>query len=141
MNVGTLVTTRFQQETREQRLASPRERRYVGDVHRLIPGIAILLAYAVTPGAGEMTENVAHFLRDGHAAHTAHDVDHAPHGDAHSCSGPFQTCPCHGTSAFVADSPPVEVRIAHAVVQTVHWFVAVHQSDGTLSTVFRPPIA
>jgi hypothetical protein len=49
-------------------LARSRERRYVEDVHRLIPGIAVLLAYAIAPGAGELTENVAHFVLDGHAA-------------------------------------------------------------------------
>jgi hypothetical protein len=141
MNVGTLVTTRFQQETREQRLASPRERRYVGDVHRLVPGIAILLAYAVTPGAGEMTENVAHFLRDGHAAHGAHEAEEAPNKDAHGCSGPFQTCPCHGTTAFVTDSRPVEVDAAEVEVETLQWFVADLEADGVLTGVFRPPIA
>jgi len=110
-------------------------------VRRLIPAIAICLAYAITPGAGEITENVVHYLLDGHAAHASHDADQVPHGDAHGCSGPFQTCPCHGTSAFVADSPPIEVGAAHAVTQTVQWFVSVHHSDGTRSTVFRPPIS
>lgn len=103
--------------------------------------MALVLAYAITPGAGEMVENVAHYLLDGHAAHASHDTDQAPNGDAHGCSGPFQTCPCHGTSAFVADSPPIEVGVAHAVTQTVQWFVSVHQSDGTQQTVFRPPIS
>jgi hypothetical protein len=117
------------------------EERYVGDVHRLIPGIAVLLAYAVTPGAGEMTENVAHFLRDGHAAHGAHEAEEAPSKDAHGCSGPFQTCPCHGTTAFVADSGPVQVSAAERQVETLQWFVADLQADGVLTGVFRPPIA
>jgi hypothetical protein len=107
----------------------------------LIPGLALILAYSITPGSGEITENVAHYLLDGHSAHAAHDAGQPEHGDAHGCSGPFEHCPCHGTSAFVADSPPIEVGVAHAVNQQVQWFVAVHQSDGTRSNVFRPPIS
>jgi hypothetical protein len=103
--------------------------------------MALLLAYVVAPGAGEMTENIAHYILDGHAAHASHDTDQAPHGDAHGCSGPFQTCPCHGTFAFVPCDPPIEVRASDMTTQTAPWFVSVHQSDGTQSTVFRPPIA
>jgi hypothetical protein len=139
--MGTLVATGFQQETPQPWLALLCEEGYVGDVHRLIPGIAVLLAYAVTPGAGEMTENVAHFLRDGHAAHGAHEAEETPNKDAHGCSGPFQTCPCHGTTAFVVDSGPVQVSAPDREVQTLRWFVADLQADGVLTGVFRPPIA
>lgn len=117
------------------------EERYVGDVHRLIPGIAVLLAYAITPGAGEMTENVAHFALDGHGAHAPHASEETPSGDAHGCSGPFQTCPCHGTSAFVVDSRPVEVSAAELEIRTLHWFVADLEAVGVMTGVFRPPIA
>lgn len=110
-------------------------------MRRLVPVLALVLAYSITPGSGEITENVAHYLLDGHSAHAAHDSAQAPHEDAHGCSGPFEHCPCHGTAAFVAERPPVEVGVAHSVTQKLHWFVAVHQSDGTQSTVFRPPIA
>jgi hypothetical protein len=110
-------------------------------VRRLIPGIAVLLAYAITPGAGEMTENVAHFVLDGHSAHAAHGADEAPINDAHGCSGPFQTCPCHGTSAFVVDVGPVEVSAAELEVETLQWFVASLEADGVMTGVFRPPIA
>lgn len=102
--------------------------------------MALVLAYAVTPGAGEITENVAHYLLDGHAAHASHETDQKPHGDAHGCSGPFQTCPCHGTSAFVTDSPPIEIGEAGLASHAVHWFVAGHHSEGVTATVFRPPI-
>jgi hypothetical protein len=128
-------------ETSAPRLARPSKRRYVGNVRRLIPSIVVLLAYAITPGAGEMTENVAHFVRDGHAAHTPHQEEEAPSKDAHGCSGPFKTCPCHGTTAFVADSGPVEVDAAEGGVETLQWFVAGLEADGVVTTVFRPPIA
>lgn len=122
-------------------MARIHEQSYLWVVHRLVPGIAVLLAYAITPGAGEMTENVAHFLRDGHAAHAPHDAGHAPNEDAHGCSGPFQTCPCHGTSAFVTDHGPFEIGEAEIEPQMLRWFVAVLQGDGVFANVFRPPIA
>lgn len=100
-----------------------------------------MLAYAITPGAGEMTENVAHFLLDGHAAHAPHDAGQGPIEDAHGCSGPFQTCPCHGTSAFVTDSAPLEIGAAEVESHAPHWFVTVLQGDGVFANVFRPPIA
>jgi len=110
-------------------------------VHRLIPGIAILLAYAITPGAGEMTENIAHFVLDGHGAHAQHQAEEAQSKDAHGCSGPFETCPCHGTSAFVVDRGPIEVSVAQLGVETLRWFVASLEADGVMTGVFRPPIA
>jgi hypothetical protein len=88
-----------------------------------------------------MTENLAHFVRDGHAAHGAHEAEEAPNKDAHGCSGPFQTCPCHGTAAFGADSGPVRVSATQRQVETLQWFVADLQADGVLTGVFRPPIA
>lgn len=110
-------------------------------MHRLIPGIAILLAYTIAPGAGELTENVAHLVLDGHAAHGRHAAEEAPSRDTHGCSGPFETCPCHGTTAFVADSGPVEIGVAEYEVETLQWFVANLEADGVLTGVFRPPIA
>jgi hypothetical protein len=38
-------------------------------MYRLIPGMAILLAYAITPASGEITENALHCMTDGHGAH------------------------------------------------------------------------
>jgi len=124
-----------------RRLARICEERYLGSVHRLISGIAVLLAYAITPGAGELTENVAHYLLDGHAAHAQHEAEEAPSRDTHGCSGPFQTCPCHGTTAFLANGGPVEIGVAKVESQMLHWFVADLQGDGVVASVFRPPIA
>jgi hypothetical protein len=123
-------------------LARLEERRYVEDVHRLVPGIALLLAYAIAPGAGELTENVAHFLLDGHAAHAQHLEDEtAPDRDTHGCSGPFQTCPCHGTTAFVADSGRPDIGITACEIATPEWFVTSLEAVGVLTGVFRPPIS
>jgi hypothetical protein len=111
-------------------------------VHRLVPGIALLLAYAIAPGAGELTENVAHFVLDGHAAHTQHqEEEEAPSRDTHGCSGPFQTCPCHGTTAFVASSGRLEIGIAAYEIATPEWFVGNLEAAGVLTGVFRPPIS
>jgi hypothetical protein len=110
-------------------------------VRRFIPGIAVLLAYAITPGGAEITENVAHFVLDGHAAHAPHDAEETQSKDAHGCSGPFQTCPCHGTTAFVADSGPIDIGAAELEAEMLEWFVANVEADGVLTGVFRPPIA
>ncbi|MDH3623568.1 MAG: hypothetical protein OES69_11105 [Myxococcales bacterium] len=109
-------------------------------MRRLIPGIAILLAYSVTPGAGEITENVAHLLRDGHGAHVAHEASHAPEEDTHGCSGPFQTCPCHGTSAFLTAGAPFEIGVSQEALLAPS-FTRDRRSDGVLISVFRPPIS
>ncbi len=110
-------------------------------MHRFIPVIAVLLAYAITPGAGEITENVAHYLLEGHAAHAPHEAGQPPSGDAHGCSGPFQTCPCHGTTAFVAEGGPIQIDVAEVHDESPTWFVAPLQGDGVFASVFRPPIA
>jgi hypothetical protein len=110
-------------------------------VRRLIPGIAVLLAYTIAPGAGEMVENVAHFLVDGHAAHATHEAEEERCNDSHGCSGPFQTCPCHGTAAFVVDNEPVGVAAVDLDVAPLTWFVADLEADGVMTGVFRPPIA
>ena len=139
--MGTLVTTGFQQETRGSRLARLCEGRYLGGVRRFIPGIAVLLAYAITPGAGEMVENLAHFVLAWHGAPAHRDADEAPCKDAHGCSGPFQTCPCHGTSAFVVDNVAIEVAASELEIDTHLWFVADLEAVGVVTGVFRPPIA
>ena len=101
-----------------------------------------MLAYAIAPGAGELTENVAHFVLDGHAAHAPHQEDEAAPGrDTHGCSGPFHTCPCHGTTAFVATGEQPEVGIAAYEIATPEWFVASLEAAGVLTGVFRPPIS
>lgn len=92
------------------------------------------------PGAGEITENIAHLLRDGHGAHVSHEAGHAPERDKHGCSGPFQTCPCHGTAAFVTESAPIEIGVAReATIVKSH--VESRRSDGVSDSVFRPPIS
>ncbi|MDH3819205.1 MAG: hypothetical protein OES21_11350 [Myxococcales bacterium] len=139
--MGTLVATGFQQETPRVVIGVLCEERYLGGVRRLIPGIAVLLAYAITPGAGEMIENAAHFVVDGHVAHATHEAEEEPCNDSHGCSGPFQTCPCHGTSAFVVDDGPIEVAVAELEIVTLHWFVADLEAVGVMTGVFRPPIS
>jgi hypothetical protein len=88
-----------------------------------------------------MIENLAHFALDGHGAHAHHDAEEVPCKDAHGCSGPFQTCPCHGTSAFVVDNAAIEVAASELEVETHPWFVADLEAIGVVTGVFRPPIA
>lgn len=107
---------------------------------RLIPGLAILLAYAITPGSGEITENAFHLLTNGHGAHALGEEDHGP-ADEHGCSGPFEVCPCHGSGAFIVARTQVEVETAQPVAARVRWFLADLRADGVRTDFFRPPIA
>lgn len=56
----------------------------------------LVLAWGLTPGLGEVTENAWHLATAGHSAHAAgQGADHAPEGDEHGCSGTFHVCSCH----------------------------------------------
>jgi len=110
-------------------------------VSRFLPALALVLAYAIAPGAGELTENAVHLVMTGHTAHAADQDGHEPRGDEHGCSGPFHVCPCHGTAAFVVDEAPIEVEATRPAPEGVTWIVADLESDGILTGIFRPPIA
>ena len=121
-------------------LARPPECLYARSVPRLFPALALVLAYAITPGAGELIENAVHLVMTGHTAHAAHQDGHEPQGDEHGCSGPFHVCPCHGTAAFVAERAPIEVQAMRPASESVTRIVGDLESDGVLAGIFRPPI-
>ena len=108
---------------------------------RLLPALALVLAYAIAPGAGELTENAVHLVMTGHTAHAADQDGHEPRGDEHGCSGPFHVCPCHGTAAFVVDGVPIEVEAVRPASESITWIVEDLESDATPTGIFRPPIA
>jgi len=66
---------------------------------------ALLLAFLLTPGAGEVVENAVHLVADGHTAHAIDDAEHAPAGDEHGCTGMMHCCACCGV-------PPVALSDA-----------------------------
>ena len=138
MKLGTLRAAGFQHKPE---LAQRYEWPYPRSVPRLFPALALVLAYAMTPGAGELTENAVHLVMTGHTAHAAHQDGHEPRGDEHGCSGPFHVCSCHGTAAFVAERTPIEVQAVRPASESVTWVVGDLESDGIATGIFRPPIA
>ncbi|HMJ12463.1 MAG TPA: hypothetical protein VK524_13655 [Polyangiaceae bacterium] len=64
--------------------------------------VAVFLVLTSIPGAVELIEDAAHFLRDGH---TPHDRAHANEQPEHCCSGLFHTCTCH---PHASATPPTE---------------------------------
>lgn len=110
-------------------------------VRRVLPHVALLLVYLMTPSAGELLENVVHLVTKGHAAHAFHDDAHTPTDPEHGCSGPFHVCCCHSSIVFTA---PLVAADVSAPVATDTNLGGRHESvlpHGHLRRLFRPPIA
>lgn len=57
--------------------------------------LALILLWTLVPGVGELTENLAHLVAQGHTAHAEPDGDtHAPDGPEHGCSETLHLCSC-----------------------------------------------
>lgn len=70
---------------------------------------ALLLAFVLTPGSGELVESAVHWVADGHTAHSVDDAEHMPAGDEHGCTGMMHCCACCGV-------PPVALSDARVPV-------------------------
>lgn len=109
-------------------------------MRRALPYIAALLAYLMTPGSAEVTENVIHFVANGHSAHAVADDEHQPSDVEHGCSGPFHVCACHQSTGFaltrIAGLSPI-------VTSPVQPFASPRPlvAQGFVGRIFRPPIA
>lgn len=100
-----------------------------------------MLVYFMTPGSGELTEDLVHLVTDGHAAHAVDHADHPPTGVEHGCSGPYHVCPCHGTTSFVVHGASVKIEAAKHSVRPTPPFVADLAAEGVVTDIFRPPTA
>ena len=108
---------------------------------RLLPYVACLLAYVMTPMSVEATESLMHLLVDGHTAHSVADDAHQPDEAEHGCSGSFHMCPCHSSVAFMALPQPLAIEVVFVRVDAGFGGVTeALPADGYLETVFRPPI-
>ncbi len=110
-------------------------------VHKLCPYVAVLMMYLMTPGSGELTENIVHLVMNGHTAHALDDADHQPEDDEHGCSGPYHVCQCHTSTGFLAGVGDVRLGAAFAAGARLSWGAEDAKADGCLAGVFRPPIA
>ena len=67
----------------------------------------LLLILAMTPGMVELSENVFHWVWQGHAAHEAADGDHhGPEDEEHGCTPSMHLCGCHANLAFTPSAAP-----------------------------------
>lgn len=110
-------------------------------MRRILPYMAVLMVYLMTPAGGEITENVVHLLTKGHTAHAIDDDAHEPDSPEHGCSGPFHVCSCHSSTAFTASFAAVDVGSAVPRETGVGWWYEDAPAEGYLDSVFRPPIA
>lgn len=110
-------------------------------MRRVLPIIAGLLVYVMTPGALELTENALHLLRHGDTAHA--DAKHAPDGpnDEHGCSGSYHACTCHSSPQFVSGPSAPTVPPPTDVARTVVLGPADMLADGFPRGIDRPPQA
>jgi len=74
--------------------------------------LAVVLAWALAPGVGEVVENAFHLLTSGHLAHASvpehgEGGHHAP-GPEHGCGGAVHLCSC---CTSLAAAPP-QARVA-----------------------------
>ena len=103
--------------------------------------LALVLAYLMTPGTGEITEAVVHAAVHGDTAH----ADHAGHEDAgsqdeHGCSGSFHACLCHHAPGFLPAPgiPALAIEVGdHSALPSP----LSATPTGPPDTIFRPPIA
>lgn len=119
------------------------------DVRRVLPILAVVLAYAMTPGALEITENALHLVIHGDSAHAedSHapdtDTDHAPDTDTdeHGCSGTYHACSCH-RSPQVADAALWTLSPVSSVLRPGQVTApATLKSSGFAREIDRPPQA
>jgi hypothetical protein len=101
---------------------------------------ALLLLWALFPGAGEVTENLVHLSLHGHTAHAAgHADDHAKPGAEHGCTGPFHVCSCHTSTPFeltrAAKLPSLRSTLAELAAPPLHLLARPHPP------LDRPPSA
>lgn len=67
---------------------------------------ALAIVLVMLPGFGEVLENAAHVLTEGHLAHVEADGDrHEPAGPEHGCTPVFHACGCHASLAFLGEKP------------------------------------
>lgn len=110
-------------------------------MRRMLPYVAALLVYVMTPAAGEVVENAVHLVLTGHTAHALHDGAHQPDSPEHGCSGPFHICHCHSSVSFTAPCVAVDVGAPFPRDVEVVWFDHDVPSEAHRDGVFRPPIA
>ena len=115
--------------------------------------LAFVLAFALTPGAAEAVEDLAHYASEGHTlhaptvenvAHVDHDEHEQGHGnDEHGCSTLFHVCVCHSPAPSMITTW-LNFERTRELTDDLLRVVATETrrgADGVASETFRPPIA
>lgn len=107
----------------------------------LLPYVAVVMVYVMTPGSGELAENLVHLLANGHTAHAFDDAEHQPQGNEHCCSGPFHVCQCHTSTGFIVGVKHNRLGTALVRGERLSWACEEVEAEGHSVSLFRPPIA
>lgn len=102
--------------------------------------IAVLLVFLMTPAAGEVAENIVHFVVNGHTAHAVDDAAHQPDDREHGCSGLFHVCGCHSSVPFTVTRTSLDLSFGVPAERELHWWHESSPKSGHGTGVFRPPI-
>lgn len=108
---------------------------------RLAAVALILLAvWGLVPTVGELVENAAHLLLEGHSAHNAPDGHHhEPAGPEHGCGGAVHLCSCCVSLSCLPTVGLAEVRAPETVERLA---ITAEQIAGSPSYgVYHPPRA
>lgn len=102
--------------------------------------LVLALAWVLTPGLAEVTENVWHLAVAGHTAHAAGEgADHVPEDAEHGCNGTFHVCSCHHTPA--SDLVPAPALRLADPGRELALFRSVDAPEPPLPRLDRPPRA
>ena len=101
-------------------------------------GLSVFLVYLMTPGAVEITENLAHLAAHGDIAH-GNDHGDTQSSDEHGCSGPYHFCVCHHSAAFVPAQVDRGVVTRLVEVPGAVGRPALVIDSGYSGRVYRPP--
>lgn len=115
--------------------------------------VAFLVVLALTPGFAEATEDLAHYVSEGHtlhaptvenATHEDHDDHEKSHGDdEHGCSTLFHVCACHSPSPSMITTWLTFERTREIQDNLLRVLAGESRRavDGVSTESFRPPIA
>ena len=110
-------------------------------MRRVLPYITLLLVYLMTPGSGELTEDLFHYAFEGPAARASTHTERESQAPEHGCSGPYHVCKCHQSTNFMPVVTLSALLVLPVSEEPPPWYVDRSIPIGFTGQVFRPPIA
>lgn len=110
--------------------------------------MTLVLVVSMTPGWGELLENLEHLVHDGHLAHFSEHGEGGEHADEHAaedehgCSALSHSCACHvSVPGILADADAEPDLPAQWLLGVQNSWQAHHQSAWANGPPVRPPRA